>query len=350
MKKLFKSFLGVLAVGVVYYMVSILGSLPHFLRKRAHEMTKAKESQNADIVIYNRVPKCASSVMMRLISILHQPYAHDFQFENQIEPGQAHWFETAVDEEEWALDLALREKPTFVLRHQYFVDLDKYVNNSRILWLNLVRDPIDQFVSHYYYMRHGFEKSPDGKNKKEWANQNLKHINPETRNLTLDECIEQEYHECVNPVSEYMQFFCGNEERCRVDKSYALKTAAHNIRYKYYLVGYTDRLHEFLTALHYTLPAWFKGSNYYYRQVTDPNSTFSKKFDTRTANKVIPSDKTLKFLNDKFKYEVQLYKFIKLEFKKKLVGWREEWRTTEAPDVATEFDPVQMEKGEEVHK
>ena len=94
-------------------------------------------------------------------------------------------------------------------------------------------------------------------------------------------------------------------------------------------------VHEFLTALHYTLPAWFKGSNYYYRQVTDPNSTFSKKFDTRTANKVIPSDKTLEFLNDKFKYEVQLYKFIKLEFKKKLVGWREEWRTTEAPDVAT---------------
>ena len=123
-------------------MVSILGSLPHFLRKRAHEMTKAKESQNADIVIYNRVPKCASSVMMRLISILHQPYAHDFQFENQIEPGQAHWFETAVDEEEWALDLALREKPTFVLRHQYFVDLDKYSASKNLypttsIWLFL---------------------------------------------------------------------------------------------------------------------------------------------------------------------------------------------------------------------
>ena len=39
-----------------------------------------------------------------------------------------------------------------------------------------------------------------------------------------------------------------------------------------------------------------------------------------------PSNKTLDFLKDKFKYEVQLYKFIKLEFKKKLVAWRDEWR------------------------
>lgn len=131
-------------------MVSILGSLPHFLRKRAHEMTKAKESQNADIVIYNRVPKCASSVMMRLISILHQPYAHDFQFENQIEPGQAHWFETAVDEEEWALDLALREKPTFVLRHQYFVDLDKYSAFKNLVFQNDFR-PRNRYYHNVFF-------------------------------------------------------------------------------------------------------------------------------------------------------------------------------------------------------
>ena len=60
-----------------------------------------------------------------------------------------------------------------------------------------------------------------------------------------------------------------------------------------------------------------------------------------------PSNKTLDFLKDKFKYEVQLYKFIKLEFKKKLVNWREEWRK----DTPEELQEVEkMEKGEEVHK
>ena len=55
-------------------------------------------------------------------------------------------------------------------------------------------------------------------------------------------------------------------------------------------------------------------------------SHFHEKYDTRTANKQTPSDKTMEFLKEKFRYEVQLYRFIRTEFKKKLLVLRAQWK------------------------
>ena len=57
---------------------------------------KARNSPHADIIIYNRVPKCASTFLLYLFQGLNKPWQHDFIYENQIEVGQGHYFDSHI--------------------------------------------------------------------------------------------------------------------------------------------------------------------------------------------------------------------------------------------------------------
>ena len=122
---------------------------------------KAKTSQFADVIVYNRVPKCGSTTMGFLLEALKQPSKHYFRVENQIQPGQSHRFQNEEEQNRWLGDIQNRTRPTVIVRHQFFTETKKTRSpEKRVLWINLVRDPVDQFISSYYYS--AFKIGSDG--------------------------------------------------------------------------------------------------------------------------------------------------------------------------------------------
>jgi dermatan/chondrotin sulfate uronyl 2-O-sulfotransferase UST len=178
--------------------------------KKPFKFRKAKTSQLADVIVYNRVPKCGSTTMGFLLEALKKPSNHYFKVENQIQPGQSHRFKSEEDEDRWLSDIQNRTRPTIIVRHQFFTESKKSIGSSKnqVLWINLVRNPVDQFISSYYYMRHGFLKNV---NKTTPLNQRYKqgrlsHVDSVTQNMTIDECIQHGHKSCILPKTSYLSY------------------------------------------------------------------------------------------------------------------------------------------------
>ena len=159
------------------------------------------------LIIYNRVPKCGSTTMGFLLDVLKKPTKHYYKVENQIKPGQKHGFKTLQEENSWLSDIQNHSKPTVIVRHQFYTEIRKeIVPEKKILWINLVRDPVDQFISGYYYMRHGFLKNVNKTKTDDYKKNRLSHIDLVTQNMTVDECIKNGIKACVEPKTSYLQY------------------------------------------------------------------------------------------------------------------------------------------------
>ena len=42
---------------------------------------------------------------------------------------------------------------SMVQGHFYYINFERYTSNTPVIWFNLVRDPVDQFISQFYYLR-----------------------------------------------------------------------------------------------------------------------------------------------------------------------------------------------------
>ena len=108
-----------------------------------------RSSTNSLIVFYNRVPKTASSTILKLLS--KQRKIQKFNFEKSTEYGnRSH---SIRDEEKIVNHLDKIVSPTVLEKHMYFIDVSKYHSKIQVNWINVVRNPIDRFVSKFYYIR-----------------------------------------------------------------------------------------------------------------------------------------------------------------------------------------------------
>ena len=212
-------------------------------------------------------------------------------------------------------------------------------------------------------MRKGFAANKDSHRNKLWLQHNLNKVNPQTQNLTLDQCIEEKHEECLYPQSEFLSYFCGNTHNCRpsflhdkkvanltysestgktetvyytkthkqqmTDLNYALNRAKLNVKNNYFIVGHEERLSEFLQFLHNALPSYFRGSQFFYNKLISDETYYQEHVKAETEGKVQPSQKTLDYLHEKLKYEILLYDFIKEEFNRKIESFRSNFKPKE---------------------
>ena len=70
-----------------------------------------------DILVYNRVPKCGSIWMTRLLYLLGAGDQNKYKVESPYEPGEKPWL--TIPQEKTVVDhLTEAEKPTVYIRHQ----------------------------------------------------------------------------------------------------------------------------------------------------------------------------------------------------------------------------------------
>ncbi|XP_071518483.1 heparan sulfate 2-O-sulfotransferase 1-like isoform X2 [Panulirus ornatus] len=245
------------------------------------------------IVIYNRVPKTGSTSFIGL--------AYDLCSKNKFNVINVNTTKknptlSLTDQMRLVYNVSNWEekKPGIYHGHLAYLDFNRFGVNVQPLYINIIRNPLERLVSHYYFIRYG----DDLKQQRVYKKMGDK--------MTLDECVALQHPDC-STTHLWMQipFFCGHYAECWVPgSSWALELAKHNLVHNYFLVGVTEELEDFVAMLEYALPRLFKGA-------LDLYVSGSKSHIRKTTKKILPSDETIAKLQSTkvWRLENEFYNF-----------------------------------------
>jgi hypothetical protein len=206
-------------------------------------------------------------------------------------------------------------KPMMIMKHHFWMNFTEY-HLPQPTYINMIRDPVDRFVSEYYHCRHGTEGNPTLKGT------NCKYMTRDRLDMTIDECIKNRIDECMEPEFEYFMWLCGSEELCRTKnanyqkKMLTSEFTKHRVLRFYYIVGIVEDFEPSLELLEYLLPTFFRGARAVYK--TNKEIQLARN-NTRTNSRLQISESSRRFLKQgPLKYEMDLYKFIERLFYEKL--------------------------------
>ena len=126
------------------------------------------------VLIYNRIPKCASDTLVHLargfrsrlrVARIPLKYWHKILDRREIRhicklvsnalvriATSQCWFARR-----WPFQKTGDQKVTLFEGHIYHIDLEQHcaglVDGAKVIWMNQIRDPVERFVSGYYYRR-----------------------------------------------------------------------------------------------------------------------------------------------------------------------------------------------------
>lgn len=123
------------------------------------------------------------------------------------------------------------------------------ISNLSYTYINMVRNPLDRYISHYYYQRFG-DRPADKLQEMKKSGQ---------FNETLQQCFQQQHQGCQ--LNVMTQFFCGYQDYCAKGNQRALNQAKQNILANYAVIGLLEEwelssqlfrkiLPEFFTQIH----------------------------------------------------------------------------------------------------
>ncbi|KAJ8035246.1 Uronyl 2-sulfotransferase [Holothuria leucospilota] len=168
-----------------------------------------------------------------------------------------------------------------------------HYKRSNVLYINVVRDPIDRFVSAFYFAQNG-DVSGIGP-----------HKTNET-NITIDEYVKKslDLHEDIRRPLSY--FFLSDASE---DEERNVQIAKRNIEKYFSLVGISEQMDHVTILLQKLFPDLLSGLNNIYR---NKNAKMAKA--TSTIGKVPPSPETVAILKNKLRHDYDLYEYIKKRF------------------------------------
>ncbi|KAK0096678.1 hypothetical protein PV326_004757 [Microctonus aethiopoides] len=313
--------LGIIAVIIIFYFkikLDYLHSQNKFLvdtLTRVQNQIKINEIERNEnkllitddvAIIYNRVPKTGSTSFVGVVyelckrnkfHTLHINVTnnmHTLTLPNQIQFVNNITYWNAV-------------KPAFYHGHMAFLNFNKFGVKQTPLYINLLRRPLDRFVSYYYFLRYGDNFRPHL----------IRRKHGDTK--SFDECVKADQPDC-DPNNMWLQipFLCGHDPDCwQVGNKWALEEAKRNLARHYLLVGVTEELDEFIETLQIILPRYFRGAYDYFLHS-------NKSHLRQTTQKINPHAETVKKIHNStvWKMENELYNFALNHFhsvKKRLI-------------------------------
>ncbi|CAF3209734.1 unnamed protein product [Rotaria sp. Silwood2] len=249
-------------------------------------------------IVYNRVPKSASTTLrnlfreqaiMRKFTIFNKEIFVPFRLPSNIQQEVIHEINDA-------------KIPVLYERHMYFIQFDTF-RKPLPVYINIVRDPLQQAISAYYYSR------------QTCIEQRRCYFDVTFLNETLDECLERRpANRCIlasQGVSPMLPFFCGNEIECEKNKTFALNKAKENIVNYYTVVGIVEELYNFLFVLEHLMPRYFANIRLTYMSKGMRRTDNIRSNSSKTKG---PSEVNKRALRAALVYEYELYDFIKQRF------------------------------------
>ncbi|CAH1790901.1 unnamed protein product [Owenia fusiformis] len=269
-----------------------------------YDVSPFREPSTEDIslVFYNRVPKCGSSTLEHILYYVSN--VNNFRYS---ECGDyRHWRLNNNDYIAFIRSLTVLSRPFVIDRHLFYVKCTDIKNDvastererklKEPIYINMVRDPVEQAISNYYYDR------LDGMSRKNFSEKEKK--------KTIEECLAgassgQDLASCGLNMNLYAQWFCGHSDDCLYNITYAVETAIYNIDSAYTFIGITEHFELSLKAFEKLLPRYFNGS------VAKYQTRIRKKV---TSNKVEPSPYIKGLLKQYLHPSYIVYNHIKKKF------------------------------------
>lgn len=249
----------------------------------------------AQYVVYNRVPKCASMSMTTLSYKLGS--RNNFKVESPYEAGERP-DKSRSEQIEFVDYLKNQEPPYMYIRHQYYIDFSDLNENVPAAYINMIRDPIARFESFYYFSRFGNKKGGGGNAR----------MSEEVRSETVDECVAKRRKECTQPVWQVVPYLCGMARECMTRSREAVQIAMDNVEENYLFVGVLEEMPKSLRILETLLPHFFSGAS----ELSEAEAAKDMRDQTLTLNKKPASEETRRFLREEtsLALEYQLYDFV----------------------------------------
>nr|XP_054765976.1 uronyl 2-sulfotransferase-like isoform X1 [Lytechinus pictus] len=249
-------------------------------------------------VLYVSMPKCGSRTFVWMISYLRA--AHHFGKPVNIDYMLARH---QVSEVRTHLSSKLLEAEDGAILHGHYRYINMKSSSKKPILMSMIRDPIDRFESHFYFIRHGdldMSKAELVKNIKTESNMALP-------NETLDECVAKGRLECTLSLyrNMYITSFCGYAPGCSESPSFAFEKAKRNVD-KFLVIGVMEEYDLTMAVFEKLLPGTFGGAAKIYEESKNQPMT---KF--KTSYKKLPSKETYSILKERMKYDYKFYDYVK---------------------------------------
>jgi len=252
---------------------------------------------------YNRMTKTGSRTLTQIIGEVSSLKQYtDFHLGKQI-------FNTTRASERERVSSVLSKSPPFLVTGDHMhINYTKYGVNQPISF-SLIRDPIDRFISQFYWIRNGDDKGHTSPNQP----------SEEQRKMSLDECVGMAVSEnsadppikkyCRAELNQQTKRFCGYDGRCR-NPDFALYKASDNLD-DYLVIGLYEQNEDFVAVLEYLLPHLYPGMLELYRKET---AAYHAQY--KTSKKVTPKNETMQILKTAARREYIFYEKVKERFRK----------------------------------
>ncbi|CAH1802504.1 unnamed protein product [Owenia fusiformis] len=297
------------------------------------EPFKRPKDMNQNLIMYNRLPKCGSESLMAIMKRLGRMnmfnYKHSLTYHNwsldvtsQGEFVQSFDNLTSVtftcprnygastifitttktDEIIYVCQPSSWTTPLKCIydRHLHYVDFKQF-GRTPPLYINVIRDPLEQAVSLYYFNRLKGRLGRQGK------------YTERERAQSFDECIRENVDNmsvCDVHHDLYVHWFCGHSDVCSNNMEAAIKIAKKNIN-EHALVGLAEEFNNTLKVLEKILPEYFEGVS-----MMDHVRVNARVSASTTGTELRPS--VVELVKRELIYSYTIYKYVKLKFQKTL--------------------------------
>ena len=230
---------------------------------------------NQDRIIYNRIPKCGSTTVMKVLQTLAEQnafnYVHSKEFNKVVISSKV--------QRAMINSLLSLQTPWLYDRHLQMLNFTAE-GLPMPDYINVFREPLERSASYYYYT------SKD----KRWK-------------LSFDECVKIRGFKCTGPIN-ILAYLCSRSQHCFPLNENSLQIIKQNVERYYTVVGIAEDLESFFDLLEYRYPKTFRGALNVYRNITPQN------VDKRKSSHPI-EESTRDALKYDLRYEYMFYEFIK---------------------------------------
>ncbi|KJH42886.1 heparan sulfate 2-O-sulfotransferase [Dictyocaulus viviparus] len=264
-------------------------------------VTDAVKSRTNSIILYNRIPKTGSTTFTNAVAYdLYKVNSFNVVHINMTKNRQVM---SLKDQREFVNNITnwSVRKPAFYHGHVAFIDFQRFGLQNPI-YINIVREPLERLLSHYYFLRFG-DNFRVGLKRSRAGN-----------NETFDECMIRGGRDCdMRQMWLQIPYFCGQHYFCTVVGSRdALDHAKRNLINKYLIVGISEQIRDFIALLECLIPHFFNGALKHFDSLSE-----SRAHLRNTKRKFPPSNHTLSLIrkSEAYQLEKEFYEFAKEEFK-----------------------------------
>lgn len=258
---------------------------------------------NANFIFHNKLPKSGSTTMHDILRELSQK---NLFYYKKMDSSNMNFDDDA------SLTEYIKEnmkKPFFYMQHHFFTNFTKYGIDQPTM-INVIREPIDWFSSHYHFKLYGWSRKPGQR-----GDQN---------EMTLEECINTKAPTCSRNHWRYIEFFCGNGPECqtatnpREDEQYKsrmVERAKQRMLSDYFVIGVLEQFEDSLRVFEKLLPRYYRGA----LDVYQSKNIQQTRNQTKSLNKrSLPDEPIRKLREGTLKHEYDLYHFARQLFNERL--------------------------------